>query len=71
MKDEPILKTIKVIKVDEETKELIKADFRFNMYEDQECTKLIKEVKSDKENATAIFEDLRYGIYYVKERKSS
>lgn len=67
MKDMPILKTIKLVKTDSETKEIIKEDFKFGIYEDPECTRLIKEVKSDKENGTVAFEDLRYGIYYIKE----
>ncbi len=67
MQDMPILKTIKVVKTDSETKEIIKEDFKFGIYEDPECTRLIKEVTSDKENGTVAFEDLRYGIYYIKE----
>ncbi len=63
----PILKTVKVVKVDSETKEIIKADFKFGIYEDQECTKLIKEISSDKEDGRVTFEDLRYGVYYIKE----
>lgn len=70
MKDMPILKTIKVIKADSETKETIKANFKFGIYEDQECTKLIKEVKSDKDNGTVSFENLRYGTYYIKETEA-
>ena len=70
MKDMPILKNIKVIKVDSETKETIKDKFTFAIYEDSECTKLIKEVQSNKEDGTAIFEDLRYGTYYIKETKA-
>lgn len=70
MKDMPILKTIKVIKADSETKETIKANFKFGIYEDQECTKLIKEVKSDKDNGTVSVEDLRYGTYYIKETEA-
>ena len=70
MKDMPILKTIKVIKADSETKETIKAKFKFGIYEDLECTKLIKEVKADKESGTVTFEDLRYGTYYIKETKA-
>ena len=70
MKDMPILKTIKVIKADSETKETIKAKFKFGIYEDPECTKLIKEVKADKESGTVTFEDLRYGTYYIKETKA-
>ena len=70
MKDMPILKNIKVIKVDSETKETIKDKFTFTIYENPECTKLIKEIQSNKEDGTAIFEDLRYGIYYIKETKA-
>ena len=67
MKDMPILQNIKLVKIDSNTKEVIKDKFTFGIYEDAECTKLIKEVKSDKENGTVLFEDLRYGIYYIKE----
>ena len=70
MKDMPILKNVKVIKVDSETKEIIKDKFTFAIYEDPECTKLIKEVKSNKEDGTALFEELRYGTYYIKEIKA-
>ena len=70
MKDMPILKNVKVIKVDSETKEVIKDKFIFAIYEDPECTKLIKEVKSNKEDGTALFEELRYGTYYIKEIKA-
>ncbi len=71
MKDMPILKNVKVVKVDSETKETIKDKFIFGIYEDSECTKLIKEVKNlTKENGTALFEELRYGTYYIKEIKA-
>lgn len=70
MQDMPILKTIKVIKADSETEEVIKAEFKFGIFQDAECTKLIKEVKADKENGTVSFEDLRYGVYFVKETKA-
>lgn len=70
MQDMPILKTIKVIKADSETEEVIKADFKFGIFQDAECTKLIKEVKADKESGTVSFEDLRYGVYFVKETKA-
>ena len=70
MKDMPILKNVKVVKVDSETKETIKDKFTFAIYEDQECTKLIKEIKSNKEDGTALFEKLRYGTYYIKETKA-
>lgn len=42
MKDMPILKNVKIIKVDAESKEVIKDKFTFAIYEDQEGTKLIK-----------------------------
>ena len=67
MKDMPILNNVKLIKIDSETKEVIKLDFSFGIYEDEACTKLIKEVHSDQENGTILFEDLRYGTYYIKE----
>ncbi len=70
MKDMPILKTIKVVKTDSSTEEVIKADFKFGIYEDAECTKLIREVKSDKETGTVSFEDLRYGVFFIKETKA-
>lgn len=70
MQDMPILKTIKVIKADSETEEVIKADFKFGIFQDAECTKLIKEINADKESGTVSFEDLRYGIYFVKETKA-
>lgn len=70
MKDMPILKNIKIVKIDSETKETIKDKFIFAIYEDPECTKLIKEVKSNKEDGTALFEELKYGTYYIKEIKA-
>lgn len=70
MKDMPILTDVRLVKVDSATKEVIKDNFKFGIYEDPECTKLIKEVESDKENGTVTFDDLRYGIFYAKELKS-
>ena len=70
MKDMPILKNIKIVKIDSQTKETIKDKFTFAIYGDPECIKLIKEVQSNKEEGTAVFEDLRYGIYYIKETKA-
>lgn len=70
MKDMPILKNVKVIKVDAETKQTIKDKFTFAIYEDLECTKLIKEVKSNKEDGFVTFEDLRYGTFFIKELKA-
>ena len=70
MKDMPILKDIRVIKVDNKTNEVIKDNFTFGIYEDAECTKLIKEIKSNKDDGCVTFEDLRYGTYYIKEIKA-
>lgn len=70
MKDMPILKNVKVQKIDAETKDVIKDKFIFAIYEDAECTKLIKEVKSNKEEGIALFEELRYGTYFIKEIKA-
>lgn len=70
MKDMPIFKTIKIVKADSETKETIKVNFKFGIYENFECTKLIKEIESDKETGTVVFEGLRYGTYYIKEIKA-
>jgi LPXTG-motif cell wall-anchored protein len=67
MKDMPILKNVKVEKIDSETKETIYDKFVFGIYEDPECTKLIKQVESDEDTGTALFEELRYGTYYIKE----
>ncbi len=70
MKDMPILKNIRVIKVDSKTKEIIKDKFTFGIYEDSECTKLIKEAKANKEDGFVTFEDMRFGTFYIKELKS-
>ena len=67
MKDMPIMKSIKVIKIDEETNQIIKDNFIFGIYSDEACTNLINEVKSNKEEGIATFENLRYGTYYIKE----
>lgn len=67
MKDMPILKDIKLIKIDASTKESINENFTFGLYEDESCTKLIQQVDSNKDEGTITFEDLRYGTYYIKE----
>ena len=67
MKDIPILKTVRLIKCDSITNEIIKTDFKFGIYEDSECTKLIKEIESEEQTGTVVFKDLKYGIYYIKE----
>lgn len=70
MKDMPILKDIRVVKVDSKTKEITKDKFTSGIYEDSECTKLIKEVKANKEDGFITFEDMRYGTFFIKELKS-
>lgn len=70
MKDMPILKEIKVIKINSKTQEEIKDKFTFAIYNDPECKNLIKEVESNKNDGYITFEDLRYGIYYIKELKA-
>ena len=71
MKDEPILITIEVNKVDLYTKELIKTSkFGFSLYADEACTQLIKSANGSKETGIATFEGLRYGTYYLKETQA-
>ncbi|MBR3325266.1 MAG: hypothetical protein IKG14_04390 [Clostridia bacterium] len=70
MKDMPILKNIKINKVDSETKETIKEKFSFGIYRDSECSDLIAEIEANKEDGFVIFKDLRYGTYYIKETKA-
>ncbi|MBR1654542.1 MAG: hypothetical protein IJ690_06355 [Clostridia bacterium] len=67
MKDKPILKNVKLVKIDEETKEVIKDKFTFGIYEDEECTKLIQKIESNTDDGIIVFENLRYGIYFIKE----
>lgn len=67
MKDKPILKTVRLIKCDSITNEIINANFKFSIYEDEKCSNLIKEIESNKQTGTVNFEDLKYGIYYIKE----
>ena len=61
------MENIKLVKIDSDTKEIIKSKFKFGLYEDEECTKLIKEVESNKKEGTILFENLRYNTYYIKE----
>lgn len=70
MKDMPIMKDIQVVKIDSDTKEIIKESFKFGFYEDEACTKLIKEVEGDKKTGLALFEDLRYGTFFIKESEA-
>ena len=71
MKNMPILKSVRVEKLDKTTKEHIKSNkFVFGIYEDEDCTKLIKEAGANEYEGTALFEGLRYGTYYIKEIKA-
>ena len=70
MKDAPILKNIKVQKIDSETKNVIKDTFKFGIYSDENCNNLLKEVTSNKDEGIAQFNELRYGTYYIKETKA-
>ena len=71
MKDMPILKSIRVEKLDIDTKEHIKSNkFVFGIYEDENCTKLIRQVGANEFEGTALFDNLKYGIYFVKEIKA-
>lgn len=68
MKDMPILRSVRVEKLDKTTKEHIKSNkFVFGIFEDKECTKLIRQVGANEYEGTALFEDLRFGTYYIKE----
>lgn len=68
MKDMPIMKSVRVEKIDKQTKEHIKSNkFIFEIYEDAECTKIIKEAGANEYEGTALFDKLRYGTYYIKE----
>ena len=68
MKNMPILKSVRVEKLDKTTKEHIKSNkFVFGIYADKECTQLIKLSGANEYEGTALFEDLRYGTFYIKE----
>ena len=68
MKNIPILRSVRVEKLDKTTKEYIKFNkFIFGIYEDKKCTKLIKTVEANEYGGTALFNDLRFGTYFIKE----
>lgn len=68
MKNMPILKCVRVEKLDKTTKEHIKSNkFVFGIYSDKECTQLIKQAGANEYEGTALFDDLRYGTYFIKE----
>lgn len=70
MKDMPILTDVTLIKTNSNTQEVIKADFTFGIYKDENCTDLVQEVTSNSEDGTVTFKDLRYGTYFIKEIKA-
>lgn len=68
MKNLPILRSVRVEKLDKNTKEHIKSNkFVFGIFEDKECNKLIKESAANEYQGTALFSDLRFGTYFIKE----
>ena len=67
MQDKPILTNIRVVKIDSETKEIIKDKFTFGIYADEECKELIQQVEANTEDGYIEFTDLRYGKFYIKE----
>lgn len=68
MENMPILKSVRVEKLDKTTKEHIKSNkFVFGIYSDKECTQLIKQTGANEYEGTALFDDLRYGTYFIKE----
>ena len=67
MKDKYILTDIRLVKIDEDTKEIIKDKFTFGLYVDQECTQLIQQMDSNKKDGTILFEDVKCGEYFIKE----
>ena len=67
MKDKPILTDIRVVKIDSDTKEVIKDKFTFVLYSDKECTQLVQQMDSDKEQGIVTFEGIRYGKWYISE----
>ena len=71
MKDEPILTTVEIIKVDSTTNKVIKnKDFVFTLYEDENLTREIATVNADTTSGTVVFTDLRYGEFFIKETRA-
>jgi len=72
MKNMPILKSVRVEKLDKTTKEHIKSNkFVFGIYADKECTQLIKQSGANEHEGTALFEDLRYRHIFYKGNPST
>ena len=71
MKDAPFLSSVRVVKCDKTTKNVIKSnEFEFSIYADKKCKDLISTSGANKDEGTALFEDLRWGTYYIKETKA-
>ena len=71
LKNQPILCSVKVEKIDKATGEHIKSNkFVFGLFEDPECTKLIKEAGANEFEGSALFDNLRYGVFYIKEQRA-
>ncbi len=67
MKNNLILRTIQLIKIDRETKETIRDKFTFGLYADTECTQIIQQMDSNPKDGTITFKDICFGTYYIKE----
>jgi len=67
MKDNLILRTIQLTKIDKDTKEIIKDNFTFGLYADKDCTQIIQQIDSNAKEGTVTFKDIKFGTYYVKE----
>lgn len=61
---------INVVKIDENTKKIIKDKFTFGIYKDKECEELLQQVDSNIQEGIVEFKDLREGTYYIKEISS-
>lgn len=71
IKNTPIMQSVRVEKLDKDTKEHIKSNkFEFAIYKDEACTELIRKAKANEYEGTALFESLIYGTYYIKETKA-
>lgn len=71
MKDEPILTNIEIVKIDANTKKVIKdKDFAFTLYADENFTKELSTVNADTSSGTVTLTDIRYGEVFIKERKA-
>ncbi len=67
MKNNLVLRTIQLTKIDKETKEIIKDKFTFGLYADKECTQIIQQMDSNPKEGVITFKDICFGTYYIKE----